>query len=424
MTKKQILMLIFLVLLFVPNLFVAASTHRSRGNDFRSFIDGANRLIKKTYLYEGSKVGSCVTWPPFFMVFMVPWAYMAKADIHTTQILWYVLNSLLFFFAIALWCRLINKKPFDWFDFRKPMSVFSSMIFLPILFVASPLLDNAVELQVNIIQLFLISIGVYHASKNKDILSGFWFGCATAIKAFPLIFLIFLLARGKIKAAGMMIATAGILTLLPVVWYGPHDYLVNINGWLAISLNGGYPLTGAAQSVYSMLGRWIMSDMHTMLFGKVIHPPVDTLGSVATIWLYRGLFVAVLGAFYGIVIRRNYRKIGFEGAFISLVMILFSPISWKHYWVMSLPALCCLWSVVLTYKNTVINYLLWTSFIFITVFQVVGSAFRPFRAFANCVLSNYTIGGIALMAGMIYWAVLAGASDITTDPRAIEEESQ
>ncbi|MBN2035330.1 MAG: DUF2029 domain-containing protein [Chitinispirillaceae bacterium] len=356
------------------------------------------------------------------MVFMIPWAYMAKVNIHGTQVLWYILNCHLFFLSVGLWCRLINKKPFDWFDYRKPLSLFSLFIFLPILFVTSPLLDNACELQVNIIQLFLISIGVYHAAKNRDVLSGFWFGCATAIKAYPLIFLIFLLARGKIKASGMMVATAGILTLLPIVWYGLPDYIVNIKGWLAISLHGGYPLTGAAQSVYAMLGRWITSDVSTMLFGKVHHPPVDTIGSVVTTWLYRGLFVAAMSIFYSIIIRRRYRDIGFEGAFISLVMILFSPIAWKHYWVMTFPVVFVLWNVVLTYKSPVITFLLWTSFVFISVLQVVGSAFRPFRAFANCVLSNYTIGGIVLMAGMIYLAVKGGIPEEKSGTIVLEEK--
>jgi hypothetical protein len=424
MMKKRILVLIFLFLLFVPALLLILSKHGC-GNDFIGFLNGSNRLLAKQYLYEGSRNGVGVTWPPFFMVFMAPWALLSKVGIRTTQVLWYFLNCFLLFQSIDLWCRLVYKKPCAWFDYRKPLSLFSPFVFLPILFVSGPLLYNAEELQVSILLLDFISLGIYQMKKNMAIASGFWFGLAAAIKAFPLIFLVYLLFQRKLKAAAMLAATATILTLLPIVWYGPHDYFVNLKGWCAISFHGDFPIFGSAQSVYPMLGRWMSCDVHTMLSEKLMYPPLDATGKMELQCIHKGLFILIMSVFYGIICFRRYRDSAFEGAFIFLMAILFSPIAWKHYWVFCFPALVVLWKIAITCREKVITKLLWLFLIFIPPFEIfiVGLAPPVFRNFINRVVSNYTISGILLLAAMIYWASRAdisrwkeeaGKSSITT----------
>jgi hypothetical protein len=403
MSKKQILMFIFLIALFVPNLFEAASLHKSRGGDFRAFTVAADRLLDKSFMYQGSRPGSGVTWPLFFAFFMVPLTLLSKINMQATQVFWYCANCAMLFFSIGIWCMMVYQKKFDWFDYKKPMSVFSSFVFLPLLFIACPLLDNAVELQVNILQLFLISLGLLHIQKKHDIIGGFWFGLASAIKVYPLIFIFYLLYRRNIKAASMLVLTAVLLTVSPMLWYGPQEYVVNIKAWLAVSLHGGFPLGGAQQSVYSMLGTWITSDFYHMIHGKKIHPPLYTLGSQLTIWLHRMLFGILLFAFFFIVHRRKFKDTGFEGAFFTVMMVLFSPVSWKHYWVMTFPAIFVLWRVVLMEKNKVISKLLWISFVLIPVLEVIGSIIRTVKAFANSVLFNYTMAGFVLLAGLFYW---------------------
>jgi len=46
----------------------------------------------------------------------------------------------------------------------------------------------------------------------------------------------------------------------------------------------------------------------------------------------------LLVAFLLLFANRKFRDDGYEGAFFMLMMILFSPVAWKHYWVMSFPA--------------------------------------------------------------------------------------
>jgi len=52
----------------------------------------------------------------------------------------------MFFLQIGIWCGIVYKKKFDWFDYKKPLSVYSSFVFLPVLFLVTPLLDNAAEI--------------------------------------------------------------------------------------------------------------------------------------------------------------------------------------------------------------------------------------------------------------------------------------
>jgi hypothetical protein len=400
---------ITLFLLFGGPIFLIIS-NQGIGNDFFGFLIGANRLLTKHFLYEGSKNGMGVTWPPFFMVFMAPWALLAKLDIRVTQILWYCLNCFLFFKSIDVWCRIVHKKPCSWITYGEPFSLYSPFVFLPILFVASPLLYNAHELQVNILLLFFISLGIYQIEKGKERSAGIWFGLATALKAFPIIFLVYLMFQRKIKAAILMAFTATVLTLIPVVWYGPHDYLVNLNGWCAISFHGCFPVVGSAQSVYSMLARWIGCDFNTMAWGKLLYPPLSLSGGLALQWLHKGLFILVIGVFYGISIFRKNRNAAFEGAFICLVGMLFSPIAWKHYWILCFPAIFILWKIAHTHGEKVITRLLWVFLILVPPYEILIVCLAPpvCRNFLNRIASNYTIGAILLVVAMIYWVGRSG----------------
>lgn len=71
--KPVVLLILFLIV--VPNIFISLSTDRSRGGDFRGFLIAGDRLLHGRFLYEDSRVGTNVTWPPFFAVFIIPLSF-------------------------------------------------------------------------------------------------------------------------------------------------------------------------------------------------------------------------------------------------------------------------------------------------------------------------------------------------------------
>lgn len=400
-TKKR-LILIFMFLLFIPNIFVSASTHPSRGGDFRGFLNAGERFIEGRFLYEDSRVATNVTWPPFFAIFIVPFSLLARLNLPLTQVLWYLINAFLFILTIDVWCRLFYGTPLGWFKDDRANSFFSMSVFIPLVLIAQSFFKVFVQLQINILVLFMMSLSFLHLKERKYFLSGFWLGLISAIKVFPVLVLPYFVYKKKYKALTVCIATGVVLTLLPVLRYGWQEYLHNLEAWIQISLTGGYPVGGLNQSVYAMIARWVASEPFTLVYQKLPPPTADTPGGLTSLWLHRALYVIFLGAFFYWLRRRRYNFLPAEAAFMIILAMLFSPIAWRHYWVIIFPGYFVLYNLYLKNKDKILSYTLWISFILITVLQVIGQTGKSLRGFFTAVLSNQTLGALLLLLGILY----------------------
>jgi hypothetical protein len=400
--KKRIWTLLLLALLFVPYIFTTASTQASRGGDFRIFLVAGDRLIHGTMLYEGSKVASWVTWPPFFAVFIAPFTLLAKVSLPLTQVFWYLLTTLLFFLAIGEWVRIMHGKPFGWFDESKGISLYSPVILIPIVLVYGPFYDNVSQLQLGTVLLFLMTLGIRDLGRhNRQVRAGFWFGVAAALKAFPVLIIVYLVYRKKIKATASMIATGGLLTLLPVLRYGFYNFFEMVRTWISISFSGGYPLGGLNQSVYALVARFAASDPFVLMVKRIPSPSAGDPGVMAATWIYRGLFVLFIIALIFVLNKRNYRNNGVEGAFFIVLITVFSPISWQHYYVLMMPAFMVLTMWWLDKKDDLLKWATLGAGIMMTGIYILGYCAAPIGAFLRCVLSHYTLGAFMLLAGLL-----------------------
>jgi len=319
-----------------------------------------------------------------------------------TQVIWYIINAILMLLTIDIWCRLFYNKPLGWFDGGKPHSFYSLSIFIPLILIAQSVFKVFVPLQMNILVLFLMSLSFLELKKENEFLSGFLVGLVSAIKVFPVLVLPYFIYRKKFKALFVCIVTGLLLTLLPVLRYGWRDYFHNIDAWIQISLKGGYPLGGLNQSLYAMIGRWIASDPFALISEKLPAPPLDSIGSLITVWLHRGLYVATFGFFIWMLTKRRYSFMAVEAAFLIILAMLFSPIAWRNYWVITFPGYFVLYNLYSKSKSKVLFYIIWISFFLVTVLQVIGQTDKILRGFFMAVLSNQTLGALLLLFGLLF----------------------
>jgi hypothetical protein len=312
MRYKKTLVLVFLLLLVVPDLFISASNRTSHGRDFRIFLVAGERLLQGTPLYEGSGVATNVTRPPFFAVVMVPFSLLARVNLPLSQVAWYLFSVALFFISIGIWCRILYEHPCGWLVGKKDHSLFSIPLLIPLVCVSGPLLDNFTQLQSSPLLLFLMTIGIYSLKRKKALHAGLWFGMAAAIKAFPILFILYLLYRKEYKASLSMVLTAAGLSLLPVFQYGIDGYVVLAQNWLSLSLSGGYPIGGLNQSVYAMAGRYLASDPFILMVKRLPAPLPGSPGVFAATCVYRGLAAVCMIALWWLLFRKRYRNIGLE----------------------------------------------------------------------------------------------------------------
>jgi hypothetical protein len=398
--KPVVILILFLIV--VPNIFISLSTDRSRGGDFRGFLIAGDRLLHGRFLYEDSRVGTNVTWPPFFAVFIIPFVLLARINLPFTQMIWYILNIVFFFISVHLWCLSAYGKPLGGFDEKKELSFYDARVILPILLTADPLFRNFVQLQINPLILFLLSMGFFDMKREKFVLGGFWFGAATALKAYPLIVLPYLLFRKKIKAAAVMTLTVIALTLTPALRYGWTPFLANIKTWVGLSLSGGYPLGSLNQSVYAMTARWIASDPFLLMIRKLPSPPADDPGILLSTWIYRALLLLFFAAFLYLIRRGRFQDTAAEGATLITLGMVFSPIAWKHYWVLIFPACFVAYRAVTLHPSQPVRITFWGSALLITGLNLLGRFYRVAGSFSHCVLSSMTLGALLLLGSLLF----------------------
>ena len=400
-TRHKKWIVIYLVILFGTLLLMSQSLHRSKGSDFRGFLIAGERFIHGEFLYEGSGVATNVTWPPFFAIFILPFTLLARLNPRMAQVIWYLLNTFLFFLSIDIWVRLFDKQSFGWFDDRKKYSFFAMGVFLPIVFVSQLIYRVHLYLQINILIMFLMSLSFYYHDKGKEFSSGFWLGMVTAIKVFPVLVLPYFLFRRKWKTVIAFGFTLLILTLLPVFRYGWQPFQENLLAWFKIALIGRYPIGGLNQSVVAMLTRWVASDPFLLMRTRLPAPDPSLTSVIVSTWLYRGLYVMIMGLFFYLLFKKQYRNTAVEGAFLITLAMVFSPIAWRNYFIITFPAYFVLYNLYLRYRDKIYLYCVLLACFLISFLQIVGETGPHVRGFFNCVTSSLTIGALVLLFGCL-----------------------
>jgi alpha-1,2-mannosyltransferase len=148
---------------------------------------------------------------------------------------------------------------------------------------------------------------------------GFGVGLATALKLTPAIFVVYLLLSGRVRAAGMALATFAASVALGFALI-PGDSREFWGGAFAEPDRVGRIENAANQSLRGALAR-------------VLHTP-----NVEALWLALAALIAVLGLTLAVrAARRGDQALGFS--LCALCGLLVSPVSWSHHWVLAVPAL-------------------------------------------------------------------------------------
>lgn len=306
-----------------------------KGGDFTVFLDAGERFLDGVPMYAESGVGGGVVGPPFQGVFFAPFAGLARLHAGSARIAWYALN--LGALAVGVWAWTVVLAPLAgrvirWRGWRPyPLGP----VVLALLAVLFPLQTNFEHQNLNAVLLALSALAALALVRERDGAAGVAIGVATALKAFPAMLLVYLLVRQRWRACAVGLATAGALTLLPVLRYGAEDMASEIRDWLAISAAGGWPVRGNNQSLFAMLARAFGPD-GTLGTGHLLaaeHPRIHlawmaiALGSVAlTLWATGPSRV------------RDERATPAGIVAVLALAVLLSPIAWDHYWVLMFPA--------------------------------------------------------------------------------------
>jgi hypothetical protein len=206
-----------------------------------------------------------------------------------------------------------------------------------LLLVFAPFRQQMLQGQFNLVLLLLLT-GVWAAQRSgRQAWAGAFLGVASAIKLYPVLLILYFLLRRQWKAAIVSAVSLALVTLLTVAVLGVSTYRSYIYDVL--------PHVSQYRSCWnnaSLPGLWI----------KLFNPATEQ-ERVAPLW--RNPLIAEGGAllsclavvvvFSWAVWNSRMRQIDDRGFGLAVTaMLLVSPITWEHYFLLLLPPVAILWT--------------------------------------------------------------------------------
>lgn len=300
-------------------------------NDFNVYYFAAQEILEGRTPYDNS-LGAWTPYlyPPLLAELLAPFAWL---PLPVAAYLWFLINAFSLFVALRMSARLACR---DEQEFRVPPSggsldkgrfrlkaglqTFTPAITLFVLL--RFVLDNFDYGQVNITVAALAVAHLYFYSKDKKIASAVVLIFAASIKITPLVFLLYHLAKGRVKFAAACVAlmiAATVLSFAPFGSRAPEAFHTFVNRTIKneqgfnFAFHGNQSLRGAIERLKGNVEARDPSSAMAMIVGLA--------------FLALAFFVAF----------KTQSEIAAAAPFFCLSVLL-SPLSWKqHFVILMLP---------------------------------------------------------------------------------------
>lgn len=367
----------------------------NKGGDAAVFFEGGRRLLNGTDLYAGSSAADGFIGPPFQALFFAPFAALADVSATAAKLAWHVVGVVCL--IVGVWC---TARAWDAAraDLALPPRAWLPSLFLPLIAVLLPLQTNFEHQNLNPLLLALIAAGMLQLVKGGPALAGVFIGTATALKVFPALLIGLLLLRNR-RAAFVAIATAIVLTLVPLAIYGVSAYEQLLRDFWRLA-NSGWPARGNNQSLVAAIDRYLNGFSAGGVRGldgtiAIVHGAASALMLAAASWT-------------AVRCRAPDRPtLVIQVAAVTCVAVLLSPIAWDHYWLLMFPAFLILVDSTPWLGRGGRN-LAFAAAVLVTGLSPLTLGKAGFNSARD--LSTYTIAGLLLYVCLtaLCWKVAAG----------------
>ena len=329
---RRLLWLLLIALVFCAA-FPLANLYLGKGiKDYELWHEVGQRVLQGEQIYPPGNTKFDFIYPPAPALLLAPLSLLGQAGV---MIFLLLLNAVAWLACIFLAPRLAQG---NWQ--RPPLLLY----FLPNLFVAAYVFSNFLAGQPNLLLLALM-LGAFVALQRKwNKTAGALIGLASAIKAFPLIALIYLLYRRFWTAAASLVLTlAFFLILLPAPFRGFGQARYDLQRWCqgmlfkyddkGVAQRPGRSYSWRNQSVFGVANRLLrhvdaddQNKPHLARYANVADLGFATVNRIIL------AFALALGfAFIAVIPARDRRtdeSDAIEFALLILLMLIFSPLAW------------------------------------------------------------------------------------------------
>ena len=321
--------------------------------DFRGSWNMGQRLIHGIFIYQG---GLGTVYPPFWALAHAPLSFLG---LHLSQILVYPLAAISIFILLRVVHKLSEAQlPLgsDALFWSTTLAILLSSLFLG---------RDLPEVGVNTALVALSWSAIYLWSKERDIAGGTLLGMAAALKCTPLLFVAWFALKRQWKMTASSVIALCIFTLLPILVTGPAEYVHMMKQWTGFVIQGMSdpdPSRGPLGeekvenlSLRPALARYLMhlpyghfGRPESVGDGKTERPPSPfyfQFLDLPPFWagvVVRIIMAALLLGMCWLMRQpaseRNSVEIVWECAAVSILILLFSPVTWVQHSVGIVPA--------------------------------------------------------------------------------------
>jgi len=311
--------------------------------DFKLHWELARRMLEGEFIYAG---GLDNPYPPFWGLAHIPFVTFS---VTTAQCIAFPM----FAAALAALFWTLNRLTRDRITLDHKTLFWVGAI--PTLLAARFLIRDMLECGVNLALVALSWFAVYLWTRHRDRLAGLVLGLAIALKCTPALFLVYFAWKRQWKMLSSTLVAATAFTLSPVCWMGPTEFARAGDFWYRHSIRGltsEDPSLGVLGqehfqniSLRSSLGRFLMHipPGHKARVEHPLYVDVLTLDPATAERLIQCMLLALglvtLLQMQPQVDDRGADSVLWECAIVSLLTLLYSPITWGQHCVAAIPAL-------------------------------------------------------------------------------------
>jgi hypothetical protein len=172
----------------------------------RCYVRAAERMHARQIIHRPDEM-SAYAYPPAMALLTMP---LAQLPVHWSLATWYGVNVVAMVSAVICAWRLVGGPSL--MVLRGSWShVFWLALFLASRYMLAPLENQQFDLAIAA----CLFAGCLALWRGHETIAGLWLGAATAMKCTPLLFAPYLLWRGKVRAAALLVLVAVLLNALP-----------------------------------------------------------------------------------------------------------------------------------------------------------------------------------------------------------------
>lgn len=330
-----------------------------REGDFGGYIEAGKLAWHGDYIYSAHRN----TWPPFMSIASIPLYWLNSISFIGLRIVW-LIGIIITYLYIFRWTisyftqhklvfRLSPKN-------TNEVALTSSIFLIPFLLTLRIFIEEVSNLQVNVTILAICILSLAFTLKKKHIVSGLLLALVISTKVYPLILIPYLLYKKEFKTTFWTLLGLAITHLSVLFYFGPGSVTLYAQ-WYTKQVAEGLQCIHFNQSLWSLVcglfsdtARFANFQFNIASFSQS-ETKLISLGIIAVI----GIWVAF--QFYKS--KNTHKPLATQWLIVLSFIPVFSPLSWKCYFVFLAPVVILLHHQL---KNTKDIWLLYIPLFIIT----------------------------------------------------------